>query len=195
MTKLKVLVACEFSGVVREAFRKKGHDAYSCDILPDINNSKYHYTDKVENYLNKEWDLIIAHPPCTWLCSAMRSNAARKDRPHITKIFFEEREKAYNFALSFFSYANRVCVENPVGYINSKFRKPDQIARPFMFGHEYNKDVCLWLKNLPILKQTKFINPPYKKFDLWSTKRNPGGYSLKSITYQGIADAMADQWG
>jgi hypothetical protein len=89
----------------------------------------------------------------------------------------------------------KVCVENPIGYINSAFRKPDQIIRPYMFGHDYNKDVCLWLKNLPPLLETLRVSPPYRKLDFWSKARNPNGRSLKSITFQGIADAMADQWG
>jgi hypothetical protein len=193
---LRVLIACEFSGVVREAFRKKGHKAYSCDVLPSLDNSPYHFQCDVQDVLDgKHWDLIIAHPPCTWLCQAMRTNAARKDRPNITPIFEEEREKAYNFALMFFDYADKVAVENPIGYLNSKFRKPDQIIRPWMFGHEYRKDVCLWLKNLPKLQPTNIVEGPYKKLDFWSNKRNPNGYSLKSVTFQGIADAMVEQWG
>jgi len=191
---VRVLIACEFSGVVREAFRKKGHEAYSCDLLPALDGSPYHYQIDVEKILLADWDLIIAHPPCTWLCQAMRTNAARKDRPNITPIFEAEREKAYQFAISFFNYADRVCLENPIGYLNSYFRKPDQIIRPWMFGHEYKKDVCLWLKNLPKLIPTNIVEGPYKKLDFWSSKRNPDGYSLKSITFQGIADAMAEQW-
>jgi len=193
---MKILVGCEFSGVVRRAFAKKGHEVWSCDILPSLDNSPFHIQDDIKNIKNfKEWDLGIFHPPCTWLCQAMRTNAARKDRPNITPIFEEEREKAFQFAISFFDYADKVCVENPIGYLNSHYRKPDQIVRPWMFGHEYKKDVCLWLRNLPLLKPTNIIEGPYKKLDFWSSKRNPNGYSLKSITFQGIADAMAEQWG
>lgn len=192
---MRVLVACEFSGVVREAFRNKGHDAWSCDTLAATDNSKYHFKCDVSEVLNKGWNLIIAHPPCTWLCQAMRTNAARKDRPNITPIFEQERQKAYDFALSFFNYADMVAVENPIGYLNSKFRKPDQIIRPWMFGHPYKKDVCLWLKGLNKLTPTEIIPGPYKKLDFWSNKRNPNGYSLKSITFTGIAAAMANQWG
>lgn len=191
---MKVLVACEFSGTVRDAFTRKGHHAVSCDLL-DSKTPGNHYKGDVREILMDGWDLIIAHPPCTWLCAAMRTNAARKDRPNITPFYLEEREKAKDFALMFFNYAEKVCVENPIGYLNSVFRKPDQIARPWMFGHEYKKDVCLWLKGLPKLEPTKLIPPPYKKLDFWSNKRNPDGYSRKSITFQGIADAMADQWG
>lgn len=192
---MKVLVACEFSGIVRNAFRKKRHDAYSCDILKSWDDNQYHYTCDVKDILNNGWDLIIAHPPCTWLCAAMRTNAARKDRPKISSVFEKERSIAYEFATMFFDYADKVCVENPIGYLNEKFRKPDQIIRPWMFGHPYKKDVCLWLKNLPKLEPTSIVDPPYKKLDFWSSKRNPNGYSLKSVTFQGIADAMAEQWG
>lgn len=198
---MRVLVACEFSGVVREAFRAKGHDAWSCDLLPALDGSKFHHQLEVEQLWDwidqgelKPYDLIIAHPPCTWLCQAMRTNAARKDRPNITPIFEEERQKAFEFATSFFDYADKVCVENPIGYLNSHYRKPDQIVRPWMFGHEYKKDVCLWLKNLPKLEPTNIVPGPYKKLDFWSNKRNIDGYSRKSITFQGIADAMASQW-
>ena len=194
---MNVLVACEFSGVVREAFRKKGHSAWSCDLLPAKDNSMFHFQMDVKELLKDEriqWDLMIAHPPCTWLCQAMRTNAARKDRPNITPIFEKERELAFEFALSFFNHADKVCVENPIGYLNQKFRKPDQIIRPWMFGHPYKKDVCLWLKNLPKLQPTNIVEGPYKKLDFWSTNRNPDGYSRKSITFQGIADAMAEQW-
>jgi hypothetical protein len=192
---MKVLVACEFSGRVREAFRAKGHDAWSCDLLATQDNSPHHYQEDVAELLKKtSWDLIIAHPPCTWLCAAMRTNAARKDRPNITPIFEEEREKAYQFAMSFFDKAPKVCVENPIGYIN-QIKKPDQILRPWMFGHPYKKDVCVWLKGLPKLAPTNVVEGPYLKLDFWSTNRNPGGYSRKSVTFEGIAKAMADQWG
>lgn len=191
---MKVLVACEFSGIVREEFRKKGHDAWSCDLLPSEIPGQ-HIQGNVLAVLDQGWDLIIAHPPCTWLCQAMRTNAARKDRPNITPVFKQKREEAYQFATEFFNHAPKVCVENPIGYLNEKFRKPDQVARPWMFGDEYKKDVCLWLKGLPPLVPTKIVPGPYKKLDFWSTKRNPNGYSLKSKTFQGIAEAMANQWG
>lgn len=192
---MKVLIACEFSGVVREAFKARGHDAWSCDLLPtDITGQ--HIRDDVLNHLNDGWDLMIAHPPCTWLCAAMRTNAARKDRPKITPIYISERDKAYDFVLKlYYSPIPKIAVENPIGFLNTKWRKPDQIIHPWMFGHEYRKDTCLWLKNLPKLTPTKIIPPPYKKRDLWSTDRNPNGRSIKSITYQGIAQAMANQWG
>jgi len=193
---MRILIACEFSGTVRRAFRARGHDAWSCDVLPATDSQEYHITGDVCEVLNKyKYDMVIAHPPCTWLCQAMRTNAARKDRPRISEVYEEERDKALKFALSFFSYADKVAVENPIGYLNQVFRKPDQIVRPWMFGHPYKKDVCLWLKGLPLLEPTNIVEGPYKKLDFWSTDRNKGGYSKKSITFEGIAEAMASQWG
>jgi hypothetical protein len=193
---MKILIACEFSQTVCKAFRDRGHEAYSCDILPTEGNPEWHIKDDVLKHLNDGWDLMIAHPPCTWLCQAMRTNAARKDRPNITANFISERQKAFDFVMNL-ANANisKIAIENPIGYLNSVWRKPDQIARPFMFGHEYSKDICLWLKELPILLPTLYIPPPYKKLDFWSTKRNPNGVSLKSKTFSGIAKAMAEQWG
>ncbi len=194
---MKVLIACEFSQVVCKAFRERGHEAYSCDLLPTEGNPDWHIQDDVLKHLNDGWNLMIAHPPCTWLCAAMRTNAARKDRPNISSRFESERNKAYEFVLSLYDAdIHKIAIENPIGYLNEKWRKPDQILRPYMFGHPYRKDVCLWLKNLPLLNPTMALfNPERKLLDFWSNKRNPNGKSLKSVTFQGIADAMANQWG
>lgn len=194
---MKVLVACEFSGIVRDAFAAKGHDAWSCDLLPTERPGN-HIQDDVLRYLDEGWDLMVAHPPCTWLCQAMRTNAARKDRPSISERFTDERDKAFEFVKNlFYSNIPRVAVENPIGYLNQSWRKPDCVVRPFMFGHDYGKDICLWLKGLKPLYPSVALwpSPPYKKLDFWSDKRNPNGKSLKSITFPGVAQAMADQWG
>jgi hypothetical protein len=192
---MRVLIACEFSGVVRREFAKLGHDTWSCDIIPSDDNSDKHLQCDILDVLNRDWDLMIAHPPCTWLCSAMRTNAARKDRPNITPVFEEKRQEAFDFFMTLYN-ANipKIAVENPIGYINGAFRKPDQIIRPWMFGHPYRKDVCLWLKNLPLLIPTDIVEGR-KLLDFWSNKRNVDGRSIKSITFQGIAAAMANQWG
>ncbi len=138
---------------------------------------------------------MIAHPPCTWLCQAMRTNAARKDRPKVSEVFEQERQKAFDFFMRLYEAPiERIAVENPIGYINQVFRKPDQVVRPYMFGHPYRKDVCLWLKNLPILQPTNIVEGR-KKLDFWSNKRNQHGISLKSKTFPGVAKAMAEQWG
>jgi len=195
MKQLRVLVACEFSGVVRDAFLALGHDAMSCDLLPSDTPGPHYQGDVCDLLQPGHFDLMIAHPPCTWLCAAMRTNAARKDRPNVSDRYQVERQKGLEFALLLFNApVPRVCLENPIGYINSAFRKPDQIIRPFMFGHPYKKDICLWLKGLPPLFETDRVLPPYKTLDFWSKARNPNGRSLKSITFAGVAKAMAAQW-
>ena len=187
---MRVLVACEFSGIVREAFKARGHDAWSCDLLPtDIPGQ--HIQGDVLPHLGDGWDLMIAHPPCTYLCQASNGNI-RKQGYHL----LENRDIAASFFMALIEAPiPRIAVENPIGCMSSRYRKPDQIIRPYMFGHEYRKDTCLWLKGLPKLIPTKMMWPPYKKLDFWSDKRNPNGRSLKSITFSGIAAAMAEQWG
>jgi len=185
---LRVLVACEFSGVVRDAFRVKGHDAYSCDKLP--NGSKYHIQDDIMNHLKDGWGCMIAHPPCTYICNGslnwLNKEPGRK----------EKMQKGIDFCKALMSAPiDKIAMENPIGKLSTLYRKPDQIVRAFQFGHPYHKDICLWLKNLPKLKPTKVLDPPYKTFDFWSSDRyTKDGGSKKSITFQGVADAMASQW-
>lgn len=194
---MRVLVACEFSGIVRDAFTARGHDAWSCDLLPSDRPGN-HIQGDVLTHLGEGWNLMIAHPPCTWLCQAMRTNAKRKDRPKIQERFEDERTRAFEFVKTLYDCEiPKVAIENPIGYLNEAWKKPDCIVRPYMFGHPYGKDICFWLKNLRPLCPTVALwpNPPYKKLDFWSGKRNPNGRSLKSITFEGVAKAMAEQWG
>ncbi len=189
---MKVLIACEFSGIVREAFRAKGHDAWSCDFL-DTEIPGQHFKGNILEYLHKEyeWDLMIAHPPCKYICNG--GNNWLNRRPDLA--WRENRGKWAEFFMKLINAPiARIAVENPIGCMSSKYRKPDQIIHPYMFGHDVRKDTCLWLKNLPPLMPTLHIPPPHRKIDYWSTDRNPNGRSLKSITYQGIANAMAAQW-
>jgi hypothetical protein len=207
---MRVLVACEFSGVVRDAFRKRGHDAWSCDLLPSDNGGPHlkgdvlKYLDGVElwpapNRLTHfdeptfvKWDLMIAFPPCKYIC--VGGNNWLNRRPDLK--WRENRELAAGFFMSLVNAdIGKIAIENPIGVMSSRYRKPDQIIHPYMFGHDVRKDTCLWLKNLPPLMPTLHIPPPHRKIDYWSNKRNPVGRSLKSITYQGIAEAMAEQWG
>lgn len=196
---MRVLVGCEFSQVVTAAFRMQGHEAYSCDLLPTQGNPDWHIQGDVLAHLDDGWDLMIAHPPCKWLCAAMRINAARKDRPEVSDNYERKRQDAMDFVLGLYNAPiDKVAIENPIGYLNSNWRKPDQIIRPYMFGHDYKKDVCLWLKNLPLLNPTVALYPAkgtWKTLDFWSDKRNADGYSLKSVTFSGIAKAMTEQWG
>ena len=197
---MKVLVACEFSGRVREAFRKFGHDAWSCDLLPCDDKSKHHITGDVEQILNDGWDLMLAFPPCTYLCSSGLHWNKR----------VEGREKKTEEALEFVRLllnapVNKIALENPVGRIGTAIRKADQSIHPYMFGDDASKRTCLWLKNLPLLKSTDYIEP--RMIDgkaRWSNQTDSGQNKLppskdrwkkRSETYQGIADAMALQWG
>ena len=181
---MKALVACEFSGVVREAFRKRGHDAWSCDILPADDNSPYHFQEDVLGILNNGWDLMIAFPPCTHLCVS----GARWFKNKIA-----EQQEAMDF---FLSLANarvpRIAIENPVGIMSTYYRKPDQIIQPWQFGHGETKSTCLWLKNLPLLKPTNIVAGREARIHKMPPSADRG--KLRSITYQGIANAMAEQW-
>jgi hypothetical protein len=187
---MRVLIACEFSGVVRDAFRAHGHDAISCDLLSSDRPGPHIQGDLLD-ILDDGWDLMIAHPPCTYLCAASNGNLHKSGYN-----LAEKRGAAADFFMTLINAPiPKIAIENPIGCMSSLYRKPDQVLRANMFGHEYRKDICLWLKNLPHLIPTKLMWPPYKKLDFWSTNRNPGGRSLKSITFQGVADAMAEQWG
>lgn len=189
---MRVLVACEFTGTVRRAFRARGHDAWSCDLLPADDRSKYHYKDDVRNVLgsNKDWrepmfDLMVAHPPCTHLASS----GARwfKDK----KV---EQEEAIRF-VEFLLWANipRVAIENPIGVLSTRIRKPDQIIQPWQFGHGETKATCLWLRGLLPLQPTKIVSGREPR--IWKMGPSPDRWKLRSATYPGIAEAMAVQWG
>jgi site-specific DNA-cytosine methylase len=186
---MRVLVACEFSGVVREAFRARGHDAWSCDLLPSEGGfSPYHYQSDVRRFLTPhgwDWDLMIAHPPCTHLAVS----GAR---------WFKGKEREQQEALAFVQMLMgapipRICIENPVSIISSRIRKPDQIIQPWMFGHGETKATCLWLKGLPKLTPTNIVDG--REARVHRLPPSPDRWRERSRTYQGIADAMAEQWG
>lgn len=182
--KMNVLVACEFSGIIRDAFAQRGHDAWSCDFLPSERDGK-HIQDNVLLHLNKGWDLMIAHPPCTHL--AVSGARWFKDKKF-------EQETALNFVLALMNAdIPHICIENPVSVISTKIRKPDQIIQPWMFGHGETKATCLWLKNLPKLTPTNIVDG--REQHIWKTSPSPDRWKTRSRTFQGIADAMADQWG
>lgn len=209
---MRVLIACEFSGVVREAFRKRGHDAWSCDLLPADDGSRFHFECDVLSVLRLDWDLMVAHPPCTFL--TMSGN--RWFKPEYRERFPnrpQQREDAIAFFLAFMDAPiGKVCVENPVGVMSSRYRKPDQYIQPHHFGHPETKKTGLWLRGLPLLEPTKVVEPEYYKNPDGSDYRDRGGsrYSkthylsgrlpveerskFRSITCQGVADAMAEQW-
>lgn len=192
----EILIACEWSGIVRDTFIERGAYAYSCDIIPCERHGP-HIQCNVLDILDKGWDMMIAFPPCTHLAGS----GAR----HFKYKQVEQRE-----ALSFIrrlmeAPIPKIAIENPVGIISTKIRKPDQIIQPYDFGHDVSKKTCLWLKNLPLLRPTKHIAPEYHVNGLprWANQspcgadRSPPSSvrgKMRGKSYQGIADAMADQW-
>jgi site-specific DNA-cytosine methylase len=181
---LRVLVACEFSGVVRDAFTKVGHYALSCDLLPSETEGP-HYQGNVLDIIKNDWDLMIAHPPCTHL--AVSGARYFKDKLNL-------QEEALDFVrLLLDANIPMICLENPVSIISTKIRKPDQIIQPWMFGHGETKKTCLWLKNLPKLIPTKIVEGREQR--VWKMPPSKDRWKERSRTYTGIASAMAGQWG
>ena len=189
---MRVLIACEYSGRVREAFRKLGHDAWSCDILPSDDNSPYHIQDDVLKHLDDGWDLMIAHPPCTHL-------AVSGARHFAAKIADGRQQAALDFVQALLQAPiDKIALENPVSVISTKIRKPQQIIQPYEFGDPYKKTTCLWLKGLTKLTATDIVEPNIKTYKDGSKFSADYGWSsnhARNKTYQGIANAMADQWG
>jgi len=181
---MKVLVGCEFSGIVRDAFKNKGHDAWSCDLLPTEIPGQ-HIQGDVLKILNDGWDLGIFFPPCTHLAVS----GAR---------WFKYKQAEQELALDFVrtlmnAPIERICIENPIGIISSRIRKPDQIIQPWQFGHGETKATCLWLKNLPLLKPTNIVDGREQR--IHRMPPSPDRWKERSRTYTGIAQAMAEQWG
>lgn len=186
---MKVLIACEFSGVVRRAFRARGHKAWSCDLLPSDDSSGFHYTQDVLKVLSviNDFDMVIAHPPCTHLSvsGARHFEQKRKDG---------RQKQAIDFFMEFTKIGvEKVCIENPISIMSTVYRKPDQIIQPWQFGHGETKATCLWLKNLPLLKPTNIVDGRDHRIHRLPPSKDRA--KIRSITYQGIAEAMADQWG
>ena len=194
---MKILICCEFSGVVRRAFRARGHDAWSCDIRPSEDGSSYHIQGDALGVIARgceiapgifaPWDLIICHPPCTHLAvsGARWFPAKRADG---------SQQKAIDF---FLALANapieKICIENPVCIMSRLYRKPDQIIQPWQFGHGETKATCLWLNGLPKLTATNIVEGREQR--IWKMPPGPNRERERSRTFQGIADAMAAQWG
>jgi len=186
MEKIKVLIACEESQEVCKAFRELGHEAFSCDILPcSGGHPEWHIQDDVLKHLDEKWDLMIAFPPCTHLAVS----GAR---------WFKNKKKEQWESIEFFMNlwnANipKIAIENPIGVISTKMMKPTQIIQPWMFGHPETKATCLWLKNLPKLEPTNIVEGREQR--IWKMGPSPTRWMDRSRTYQGLSDAMADQWG
>lgn len=181
---MRVLVACEFSGTVRDAFIAKGHDAMSCDLMPSDKPGP-HYQGDVFDVINDGWDLMIAHPPCTHLAVS----GARWFKDKVT-----EQAEALEFVQRLMNAdIDRICIENPVSIISSRIRKPDQTIQPWQFGHGETKRTCLWLKGLPKLIPTDIVDGRDQR--IWKLPPSPDRWKIRSATFKGIADAMANQWG
>ena len=181
---MKVLIACEFSGIVREAFKAKGHEALSCDLLPSEIQGN-HYQGDVKDIIDNGFDLMIAHPPCTHL--AVSGARWFKDK----KV---EQKEALDF-VRFLMGANipKIAIENPISIISSHIRKPYQIIQPWQFGHGETKATCIWLKNLPLLQPTNIVDG--RKDRIHKLPPSENRWKERSRTYEGIAQAMAEQWG
>ena len=187
---MKVLVACEYSGKVRDAFTALGHDAMSCDLLPS-ESAGNHYQGDIMDVINDGWDLMIAHPPCTHLAVSGAAWFKYKQR---------EQADALDFVRTLLNAPiPRIALENPVSVISSRIRKPDQIIQPWMFGEDASKKTCLWLKNLPNLVPTQIITKERYSNQTPSGQNklgpSPDRWKERSRTYDGIANAMAAQWG
>lgn len=184
---MNVLIACEFSGRVREAFRARGHNAWSCDLLPAEDASPYHYqTDVRDVIVSHRWELVIAHPPCTDLC---RSGA----RWWPEKQASGSQQRAIEFFMEFTRLSCAVAIENPIGLMSTLYRKPDQIIQPWEHGHGEVKGSCLWLRDLPLLTPTNVVAGRSP-----NSHRSPDSkdrWKRRSRTLPGIAHAMAAQWG
>lgn len=209
---MRVLVACEFSGKVRDAFSAKGHDAWSCDLEPSLTPGN-HYQGDVRDLLDEEWDILIGHPPCTYLTIA--AEWSYTDGPYHQKVKPETlvgaarrqaRVEAVEFVkLLMSAKAHKIAIENPIGCLSRLIRKPDQIIQPYQFGADASKATCLWLQGLPPLVPTQYVAP--RMVDgkpRWANQTDSGQNRLspsekrsaeRSVTYDGIALAMADQWG
>lgn len=185
---MKVLVACEYSGRVRDAFRLLGHEAYSCDLLPSEIPSLFHIQgDALQVANGGQWDLMIAHPPCTHLAvSGARHFSAKKEDGR-------QREAIEFFLALARTRIPRIAIENPVCIMSSVWRKPDQTIQPWMFGHGETKATCLWLKGLPHLVPTNLVDGREQR--IWKMPPSDNRWKERSRTYEGVAKAMADQWG
>jgi hypothetical protein len=196
---MRVLVACEYSGRVREAFRALGHDAWSCDLLPADDCSEHHYRGNALDLLKQDWDLLIAHPPCTYLCNSGVSWLHRTEGRWKKMV-----EGAEFFNLFWQADIPKICVENPIMHKYAKEiigTNQTQLVQPWMFGHAESKATCLWLKGLDPLIETNNVKEKWKSLPKKEAQRlhmlppSKGRWKLRSETYQGIANAMAAQWG
>jgi hypothetical protein len=193
---MKILIGCEYSGVVRRAFDARGHDVISCDLLPSEDDSPYHYQGDIRDMLAQSWDMALFFPPCTHLAASGARHFARKRESG-------EQQEALEFVRMLLGAGiPKICLENPVGIISTQIRKPDQVIQPYWFGHDASKKTCLWLKGLPKLVETNRLpgDDRTRRANQTPSGQNrlgpsPGRWKERSRTYGGIGQAMAEQWG
>jgi len=184
---MRVLVACEESQAVTIEFRKLGHVAYSCDLLPcSGGHPEWHCQTDVTELLKQKWDLVIAFPPCTDLAVSGAKHFERKRTDG-------SQQKSIDFFMMFANYRGEIAIENPIGIMSTLYRKPDQIIQPWQFGHGETKATCLWLNNLPLLQPTNIVDGREQR--IWKMPPSKDRAKLRSKTFPGIAKAMAEQWG
>lgn len=209
---MRILVGCELSQTITIAFRAKGHEAFSCDLKQSTGGvPEWHLKGNVFDYVSQEWDMGIFSPPCTYL--TVTANKWLKDQPKRKSGALVGKERrlakadAYEFFMACWNFPiKKMCLENPIGVMSSLWRKPDQIINPWQFGHKEPKKTCLWLRGLPLLKHTKIVDPEYhitksgKRLPKWyayadKSKGQEYRADIRSKTFEGIAKAMAEQWG
>ena len=187
ITRMKILVGCEYSGKVREALRVMGHDAWSCDLLPADDNSPYHIQGDILEVLDDGWDMLICFPPCTDLAVSGARWFKEKQADGRQQASIDFFMKMVNAPIP------RIAIENPIGIMSTQYRKPDQIIQPWQYGHGETKATCLWLKGLPKLEATDIVEGREQR--IWKMAPSPDRWKKRSETYSGIAKAMATQWG
>ena len=187
ITRMKILVGCEYSGKVREALRVMGHDAWSCDLLPADDNSPYHIQGDILEVLDDGWDMLICFPPCTDLAVSGARWFTEKQADGRQQASIDFFMKMVNAPIP------RIAIENPIGIMSTQYRKPDQIIQPWQYGHGETKATCLWLKGLPKLEATDIVEGREQR--IWKMAPSPDRWKKRSETYSGIAKAMATQWG
>lgn len=205
---MRILVACEYSGVVRDAFLRSGHYALSCDLLPSESDFGEHYQGDVFDVINDDWDMMIAHPPCTYLSNAGIAWFNEEKYGEKALLRKEKRLEAMNFVNRLWAVnIEKICIENPVGYLNSHWQKPSQTIQPWQFGVEESKITCFWLKGLQPLKPTKIVKPTIYRYvkkaganfnrPVYFVQDNTKikGAKMRSKFFVGIAEAMVEQWG
>ena len=191
---MKILIACEYSGQIRDSFARFGHDVLSCDFLPTEREGKHYQGDVRDILYSQKWDLMVAHPSCTHLATSGAKHFWRKEK---------EQKEALDFVrLLMNAPIPRWAIENPISVISSRIRPPDQIIQPYEYGDSFQKSTCLWLKNLPKLRPTKivdrgefYVSPSGKKLPAWYAKHGKGKGKERSISFPGIAKAIGEQWG